>query len=471
MAEGLNLTLPPREPKRSRWPAAIVPVLLGLLLVVGVANLAVSLRGGRAVETPPAGGLGPGALKELALQLEKSDLGPKAVEAWKEYLQSHELSDEERAKVWYRIGKLHQEAGAYAEAVEAFLRSEAHAKLGDLAAEIGRRTQECLEAAGRFAGLRYHLADRIGMGSKEEGGSEVVAEIGREKITKAQLDRMIEGAIEQQLSQFAAFMPEEERKKQQEALLKRYSSAEQRARFLEQFIAEELLYRQAREAKLAEDPTTRRLLADVERKLLAQKALEREMAEQIKLTPGDLQTYYEAHKASYVQPERAQISHILLKDEGAAKEAIAKLRGGAKFAELAKELSLDTATKDKGGEIEGWVEKGAWIPGIGQSEEATAVIFSTEAGQVAGKPVRSDKGFHLLYVRKREPQRQKAFEEVRDEVYRALRSQKEREVEQALLERLRQRHDVVIHTSALAPQKPGAGTPAKGNEGNTPKKE
>jgi len=46
-------------------------------------------------------------------------------------------------------------------------------------------------------------------------------------------------------------------------------------------------------------------------------------------------------------------------------------------------------------------------------------------------------------------ERQKPFDEVRRQVHRELRMQKEQEVRQALLDRLRREYDVVIHSSAF----------------------
>ena len=62
---------------------------------------------------------------------------------------------------------------------------------------------------------------------------------------------------------------------------------------------------------------------------------------------------------------------LLLKDKAAADYVLKQLKGGKDFAELAKEKSLDKTTKEKGGEISDWVERGSYIPGIGDSKEAT----------------------------------------------------------------------------------------------------
>ena len=460
MPDELNLTLPERKQKPpSRSGAATV--LLVLLLLLVIANLAVSLTGRSANRRPAAPAVLPAEdQKDLALKLERQGLHATAAEAWKEYMASASPDAREQANIWYRIGTLQQEAGSHEKALEAYYRSESLAVVDELAPEIGRRTQECLEALGKFAALRHELADRVGIKKGEQpAGTEVLAEIGKQKITKARLDQMVEEQVERQLAQFAAHLPPEQLNKQKEAMLRRFATPQARLQMLQQFIGQELLYREAREARLADDPATRALLRDVEKSILAQKAMERELADKIKITPTDVQTYYEAHKKDYVQPERAQISHILVKDERAAKAALRSLKEGAKFGELAKQLSQDEATKAKGGEVAGWVGKGSPIPGIGSSDEATAAIFTTEAGKVADKAVKTDKGFHIIKVRTREPERQKAFDEVQQDAHRALRSRKEREVQQNLIERLKGKHDVVIHHAQLEDKKPEAKKP------------
>lgn len=52
--------------------------------------------------------------------------------------------------------------------------------------------------------------------------------------------------------------------------------------------------------------------------------------------------------------------HILVADEATAKEVIEKIKGGAKFADVAKEYSTDTSSAEKGGEL-GWFSVGAMV--------------------------------------------------------------------------------------------------------------
>jgi peptidyl-prolyl cis-trans isomerase C len=457
MSTKLDFSLPERKTEPPRLSAGASVLLTLILLAVG-ADLAISYRNGQApAKAPVSGGLSDEAQKQLALRLEKQNLHDVAAEAWMDYVRQTHPAPTEAANVYYRIGKLHQEAREYARALESYYRSESVQRVPELEGEIGRRTQECLEAMGKFAALKHELSDRVGLNTTAgEAGREVVAEIGSQKISRAELDSRIETMIERQLAQFASRLSGEERRRQKEALLGQFSSAAQRLQFLNQFLMEEILYRKAREDKVGEDPEVRQMLMDSERSLLARRVLEDALGSSIKITPGDLTTYYEANKAGYVQPERARISQILVKEKPAAEQALKDLQAGKDFEELAAEISIDSETAGRKGEIAGWINKGAAVPGIGDSEAVQKAVFETSPGSVASEVIPSDAGYHVILVREKEPERLRPFDEVRDEVNGALRARKEREVQQGLLTELKQRYGVVIHQSEF-PQEPAQG--------------
>lgn len=454
----LDFSLPDRpQPKPAR--GGVASVLLAVLLVLVAGNLYLTWsRHGAPAPAAPGGvaeGLDAAALKQLALKLEKQGLGRAAVGVWTEYLASPDAEGGEAPAIWYRIGTLHQEADAHEDALAAFYRSESLGGGGDLAADIGRRVQESLEALGNFAALKHELAGRVGMdaGAGEAGG-EVLAEIGPRKITRLELDRQIEAVIENQLAMFAGQLPDAQRQQQKEAMLKQFAGDQQRMQFLNQFIAEEVLYRKARASQIGEDPEVRAQLREAERSLLARRFMESELAQRIHITDGDLTTYYAANKARYVEPASAGLGHILVADEEAAKEVIARIMEGGDFAALAKEHSLDEATKDQGGGLGGRATPGQPVAGLAVPPDALAGVFEAKAGDILDTPVRSEAGFHVIQIRDRKDERQRPFEEVRDAVYRELRGTKEREVQEQLLKTLRDEYDVVIHQDAMGATPP-----------------
>ena len=226
--DGLDLSLPNRQPQSGR-ASRLLNVLAILILLAVIANTAVVLR--LSLGSSSAGGtrtasLSPEQHKQLALKLQKQGMQASSVEAWKEYLSVADLPTEDSARIWYRIGTLQEDALDHTAALVSYYRSESISPVEDLRAEIARRTRECLESMGRFAALRYELEDRVdldaGSGST---GDVVVAEIGPQPITQAELDRRIEALIQRQLASLASYLPEEEQKRQKEALLKQYATS------------------------------------------------------------------------------------------------------------------------------------------------------------------------------------------------------------------------------------------------------
>ena len=391
-------------------------------------------------------GFSPEVQKALALKLEKQGLVPNAVAAWKDYLDRTELSEPERAKIWYRMGVLYQDADRCESALDCYYRSEALATIAELQPEINRRTQECLEDLGKFASLHAELAERVGVeGSGDSSYNEVLAQIGPHKITLAALDRYIEKQIERQLETMAPYLDDEQRKKQQEAILSRFADAGKKNQLLNQLVIEELLYRKALEDKLQDDPFTRDLLQDAKRKILAQRLLHNLLTEKIHITPTDVETYYKANKGRYMAPERAKISHILVSNKGTAEVVLKDLQAGADFSELVRKYSLDESTRNNDGKVSGWIEKGAPVPEIDVPPEEIEAVFRTEPGNFLPELVESDRGFHIIRVDEREPETQLSFDEVKRDVYRDLLAAKEKEVTDELLDELKERYHVVIH--------------------------
>ena len=85
--------------------------------------------------------------------------------------------------------------------------------------------------------------------------------------------------------------------------------------------------------------------------------------------------------------------HILLANEEDAALAKERLDAGEDFAELAVEMSLDTGTKELGGDL-GWFPRGVMTPTF---EDAA---FALESGKV-GEPFQSPFGYHIIEVLER----------------------------------------------------------------------
>ena len=138
--------------------------------------------------------------------------------------------------------------------------------------------------------------------------------------------------------------------------------------------------------------------------------------------------------------ETVEASHLLVlvpegasaDDDAAALEKVKALRArilaGEDFAAVARESS-NCPSKARGGSL-GSFTRGQMVSAF---EEAA---FSQPVG-VVGEPVRTEFGWHLVLVTKREPARERRFEEVRDDLKADLSAKKLEDRIERLLEPLR----------------------------------
>ena len=139
-------------------------------------------------------------------------------------------------------------------------------------------------------------------------------------------------------------------------------------------------------------------------------------AKDVTVEEEELKTYYEENKDRYTEPEQVKARHILGEDEETAKSILKKLESGEDFAEIAKEKSSDSGSKDKGGDL-GFFERGVMDASF---EEAA---FNLGIGETSA-PVKTMFGYHIIRVEDKKPERLAAFEEVRDDVRKQVIKQK-----------------------------------------------
>jgi parvulin-like peptidyl-prolyl isomerase len=304
--------------------------------------------------------------------------------------------------------------------------------------------------------------DRTGIGKSGPAGAQVVAEIGAEKITSADLDAIIENAIDSQLSPMAAFITDEQLNEQKKKTLDQYKAPQAKQQFLQSWLAQEILYREALEEHLSGRPEIKKLLDELTRGVLSQQLMNQQLASKINVTETDLETYYAANKAKFVEPAKARISHILVKEEEQAKDLIKRLKNGEDFAKLAEEHSTDEETKNNGGKIDADVTKGAHVPVIGDVNGLNDRIFAAEASAVLDEPVETDKGWEIIRLDTKQAERRKNFDEVRQQVMMMLTDQKRQDVQQSYIKQMMNKYNVIIHTSVLMPSQeaPAEASPA-----------
>ena len=448
MEEKLNFSLPEKKQKSSITNSVIIFLLL-ILIGLSAANMALRPAQDNQISNASGNSLSAEQTKELAGKLAQRNLYTRAANIWQDYLAAGKLTDAERAKTLFQIGTLLEKANQYDQAIEYFYRSELVAELGELKPQINAHIRNCFEKLGKFSALRYELMDRTSLEAAPAAGAKIVAEIGAEKITEADLDGFIENEIENQLEPMAAFMTTEQLGEQKKKMLQQYKNPQAKQQYLQMWLAQEVLYRQALEEELAEKPEAKKLIDNLTRGALSQLQMNKELASKINITETDVQTYYTANKEKFIEPAKASISHILLEDQQKANELIGRIKNGEDFGELAKQFSKDESTKDKAGKIETETQEGSYVAGIGAYEELNKKIFAAGPAKVLDEPFETEKGWEIVKVETFTPERQKTLDEVSQQVITMLANQKRQDVQSSYIEQMMDKHNVIIHTSVF----------------------
>lgn len=160
-----------------------------------------------------------------------------------------------------------------------------------------------------------------------------------------------------------------------------------KAAIVNKLVDSELVYQEAQKIGLDKqaDYIAREELA--RRELLTSTFLQ-DYVKKNPISDAETKAAYEEYKKAYGDKE-FNARHILVKTEAEAKDIIAQLGKGGDFAKIAKEKTLDTGSKDKGGDL-GWFSPATMVKPF---SDAVATLAK---GGVTPSPVQSQFGWHVI---------------------------------------------------------------------------
>ncbi|MFS3927744.1 foldase [Priestia aryabhattai] len=257
--------------------------------------------------------------------------------------------------------------------------------------------------------------------------TDAVASVDGDKITKDQLyevlmsqggtdvlDSMIEQkVINKEAEKKSVTVSEKELNKELDALITSYGGED--------------TFNQALEASGIKEKEVKK---DLETNLKAKKLVE----DTIEISEDEMKSYFDENKDSFDQPEQVKASHILVKDEKTANEVKKKLSDGEKFADLAKEYSTDTASKEDGGNL-GYFSKEDMV------QEFSDAAFNLKADAISN-PVKTEYGYHIIKVTDKKEAQDANYENSKDEIKQLLLENKFQSEYSTWLEETKKKYDI-----------------------------
>ena len=243
----------------------------------------------------------------------------------------------------------------------------------------------------------------------------ILAKVGQKEITNLDVQGAIQGLDPFQAQQF--------------------QTEEGQKYVLDDLINQELLYMYAKDNKIDQDEEFRTEMKRVEENVLKQYVINKILTS-VKLTEEEKKAFFEAQKQSFSKPETASAKHILVDSEEKAKDILGKINAGeVSFEDAAKEHST-CPSKDAGGDL-GTFGRGQMVP------EFENAVFNMNNGEVSG-PVKTQFGYHLIKLENKNESSIPEYDEVAEEVGKALLFQKQGEVYQQKLNEVKEKYPNVV---------------------------
>jgi len=193
---------------------------------------------------------------------------------------------------------------------------------------------------------------------------------------------------------------------------------------LDQVIEQQLLQEKALESGIEKDKEYKEALEKLKKKLALDIWVKKQL-DAIEVSDAEAKKAYEEHKNAFQRPETVHARHILVKTEAEAKQIIEELEKTpksklkTKFEELAKAKSTGPSAP-RGGDL-GTFGRGQMVKPFSDA------AFALKAGEFTRTPVKTQFGYHVIYVEEKHPAQTVPFDEVKERIKQNLKMEKFKE--------------------------------------------
>lgn len=217
-----------------------------------------------------------------------------------------------------------------------------------------------------------------------------------------------------------------------------------RKQVLQQLIAKELVYGDAKKSGILNSKEFKReykTLIEIAKKNIAIQVWQKKQLEKVKVSEKEMKDYYSKNKEEFNVKESVHARHILVKEEADAKKIISKLKGLSgdklknKFIALAKKESTGPSGP-QGGDL-GYFAKGQMVPAFNEK------VFSMKVGTVTNAPVKTQFGYHVIYLEDKKPASTRSFKEAKNVIGQRIQLEKFKTAVKAKMKDLEKKAKIV----------------------------
>ena len=195
-----------------------------------------------------------------------------------------------------------------------------------------------------------------------------------------------------------------------------------RAMVKEELINREILIQEADKLGLGTNPVVKNQI-EIARQSIVIRALVTDYLKKHPVSDAEVKAEYDKFKAQAGDKEY-HARHILVEKEDDAKAIITKLKGGAKFEDLAKQ-SKDPGSAANGGDLD-WASPASFVKPFSDA------MVALQKGQVTEAPVKTQFGYHVIKLEDVRAAKVPTLEEVKPQIAESLQQKKLQAYQQTL---------------------------------------
>jgi parvulin-like peptidyl-prolyl isomerase len=208
------------------------------------------------------------------------------------------------------------------------------------------------------------------------------------------------------------------------------------------YVMNELVVIEMKESRIEEEPVVVAAMEKKREQFMVDKLYQDLIDKQTTVEPGEIEAYYNDNLERFRRPEERRFAMVLTGDRQVVLEAYEKIKKGEPFDTIAARYSIPELSAEE--------RRGSTFLTKGQQQDFDAVGFGlADVGDVSD-PFETSRGWVILKLVERRPERIIAMEDATDEISRAIRVLKNEVRLNSLLEKWRSEIKVEIYEKNLA---------------------
>ncbi|MFW5926156.1 MAG: peptidylprolyl isomerase [Myxococcota bacterium] len=254
--------------------------------------------------------------------------------------------------------------------------------------------------------------------------------------------------------------------KQSPFLRARYEDPDKLREFIDDMVRFELLAREAERRDYDEHEAVVRTVKQNAVQRLVRKEFDEEITPQ-SVSDAAVREYYEDNRDEFRRPETIRAAHILVDSEKEAKALLQKAKDAdqREFRELAREHSIDSETKHRGGDLRYFTKEGRprGSRDAPVAPELVAAAFALdEEGAVVSSPVQVGDNYSVLKVTARRSAQKKTLEAAEHSIRLRLWRKQRQDAVEDFVASLREKYEPEIHPDRMRPIQLETAAPSPG---------